>query len=123
MRSALGQDAVRVSKGEMAAGGAEVSGGAIAGLVDVDGVDAGVLVLRWEPDALYLSLIELLPAFQGRGVGTAVLQSLIARAAARGLPVTLHVLKANAAARRFYARHGFAVVADEHVRYKMQRMP
>ena len=63
-------------------------------IIRVDGVDAGVLVLRWEPDALYLSLIELLPAFQGRGVGTAVLQSLIARAAARGLPVTLHVLKA-----------------------------
>jgi ribosomal protein S18 acetylase RimI-like enzyme len=92
-------------------------------IIQVNGRDAGVLVVSWRSDEIYLELIELLPIYQGRGVGTAVLQDLIARSREQQLPLVLHVLKANKPARRLYQRLGFHVVAEEEVRYKMVRIP
>ena len=92
-------------------------------IIQVDGRDAGVLVVEERPSEIYLNLIELLPGFQGRGVGTAIINDLAADAHGRGLPMTLHVLKANTPARRLYERLGFQVVADEENRYGMEKLP
>ena len=88
-------------------------------IIQVDGQDAGVLVVERRADELYLELIELLPAFQGRGVGTAILHGLIDRARAEGVPLTLHVLRSNDDARRLYERLGLRVVAEESDRSRM----
>ncbi len=90
-------------------------------IIQVRGRDAGVVVVETRQGEYYLALIELLPEFQGMGVGTAVLADFLHEADARGLPATLHVLKTNGRARQFYERLGFAIVADEEIRYKMQR--
>lgn len=90
-------------------------------IIQVRGRDAGVVVVETRQGEYYLALIELLPEFQGMGVGTAVLADFLHEAEARGLPATLHVLKTNGRARQFYERLGFAIVADEEIRYKMQR--
>ncbi len=88
-------------------------------IIEIDGQNAGVLVVERRADSLYLELIELLPAFQGRGVGTAILRQLIDRARAEGVPLTLHVLRSNDAARRLYERLGLRVVAEESDRSRM----
>ncbi|WP_374686793.1 GNAT family N-acetyltransferase [Promineifilum sp.] len=88
-------------------------------VIQVDGRDAGVLVVEQRPDEVYLGLIELWPEFQGRGVGSAVVNRLKAEAHGRGQPLTLHVLKTNVPARRLYERLGFQVVAEEEYRYRM----
>ena len=90
-------------------------------IIRVNGQDAGVLVVEIRQGEYYLALIELLPEFQGMGIGTAVLTDFLLEAQVRGLPATLHVLKTNGRARQFYERLGFAIVADEEIRYKMQR--
>lgn len=55
-----------------------------------------------------LTSLYVLPAYQGRGVGTALLEHELAALAARGIRVmVLSVLRENAGARRFYERHGF----------------
>lgn len=88
-------------------------------IIQVEGQDAGVLVVERHADELYLGLIELLPAFQGRGIGAAIIRGLIAQARAEGRPLELHVLRTNAPARRLYERLGLRVVAEEPNRYRM----
>lgn len=51
--------------------------------------------------------ISLLPAWRGQGIGTALVVHAQALASAAGQALTLHVMHANAAAQRLYARLGF----------------
>lgn len=88
-------------------------------IIRVDGADAGVLVVEQRADEYYLALIELLPGYQGRGVGTAVITDCLLEAQHLGLPATLHVLKTDTRAIQLYQRLGFTIVAEEEIRYKM----
>ena len=89
-------------------------------IIQVEGQDAGVLVIEHREVEYYLGLIEILPEFQGQGVGTAVIQDFIAAAQAQNLPATLHVLKSNEPARQLYERLGFTLIAEEKHKYKMK---
>ncbi len=81
----------------------------------VQGQRVGVLQVEESPDAIALSQIEILPEFQGRGIGTAVVESLIARGDREGKPLTLHVFSSNTSAQRLYERLGFVVTGKvEH---------
>lgn len=84
------------------------------------GQDIGTISVHEEADELYLAMIAILPEFQGRGWGTAVLHPLIHQAQQAGKPFTLHVLKTNPEARRLYERLGLQIVAEEEYKYKMQ---
>jgi ribosomal protein S18 acetylase RimI-like enzyme len=88
-------------------------------IIVVDGRDAGVLVIEDRPEEMYLGLIELLPEAQGRGVGAAIINRLIAQAHQSNRPLTLHVLKTNQPARRLYVRLEFQVAGEEEHRYRM----
>lgn len=88
-------------------------------IIQIDGRDAGVLVVEQQKQQLYIALIEILPQFQGRGVGTAILTDLCDQARERNQIVTLHVLKSNSPARRLYERLGFVVAGEEEYRVKM----
>ena len=64
-------------------------------------------------DLFYVSRIEVDPELQNRGVGTALMQHLVARARQSGArAVELHVLELNRA-RELYERLGFRIVAKE----------
>jgi ribosomal protein S18 acetylase RimI-like enzyme len=76
-------------------------------VIQVDGRDAGVLIVDESPVEVYLAEIQLLPECQGRGVGTAIVRSLQSRAERSGKPVTLRVLHLNERARALYERLGF----------------
>lgn len=92
-------------------------------VIVIDGVDAGVLVVEERPDEVYVGLIELLPPYQGRGIGTEILRQLAADAHRRGLPLALHVLTTNEPAQRLYKRLGFTPVAEEEHRRRMILAP
>lgn len=93
-------------------------------IIQVDNRDVGVIAIEQRDEELYIALIEILPEFQGRGVGTSLLGQIIESAHKRGYPVTLHVLKSNAPAHRLYERLGFTIIEDdkEH-RCKMASAP
>ena len=55
----------------------------------------------------------MLPAWRGRGVGSALLQRL--SDLARSLGHTQVILNAQTQAMPFYARHGFAAVGEEFI--------
>jgi ribosomal protein S18 acetylase RimI-like enzyme len=81
-------------------------------IVEALGRDAGGLWLEPSPALLYIANIQVLTHLQGRGIGTAVLEGLIARAAAESVPLELSVLQANPRARQLYERLGFVVIDE-----------
>jgi GNAT superfamily N-acetyltransferase len=91
-------------------------------VIEVDGRAAGSLWLDHRPESLHIRELQLLPEFQGRGLGTKVVEYVIDRAADVQLPVPLCVVAANPRARRLYERLGFIVVGVEppfiHMQHK-----
>lgn len=79
---------------------------------------AGLLHVERDRSGIFLANIQVLPALQGRGLGTAVIRMLMSEARASGRPLRLQVLKVNTAARRLYARLGFTVTdeTESHIR-------
>lgn len=91
-------------------------------IIMVDGQDAGVLrVLPGDSD-VELENIRVAPAYQRQGIGTRLISEVLRDAHARGLPVTLRVLKVNPA-RRLYERLGFVVVSETEAHYRMEARP
>jgi ribosomal protein S18 acetylase RimI-like enzyme len=89
-------------------------------VVEVAGEPVGVVAVEDRPGELYLGMIELLPAWQGRGLGTSILASLRDRAAASGRALCLDVLPVNVRAVAFYERCGLRVVASGRTRVTMR---
>lgn len=78
----------------------------------VNGKRVGVVRIEETADRISLHQIEILPEFQGKGIGTAIVRSLIDRANASGKPVHLSVFHVNTSARRLYDRLGFTVESE-----------
>lgn len=70
-------------------------------------------VARW-PDELRIVDIALLPEYCNRGIGTTLLKTLQAEAAAAGKPLRIHVERFNPAL-RLYQRLGFRQIEDKGV--------
>ncbi len=75
----------------------------------LDGQTVGMLVLDEDNDPVRLLSLALLPAWQRRGMGGALLQAVLARNPGR--PVWLQVLKVNPAM-GLYRRNGFEVIGE-----------
>ncbi|HWD84075.1 MAG TPA: GNAT family N-acetyltransferase [Kribbella sp.] len=89
-------------------------------IVQVDGALAGSIAMRPADDARWLEHFYLDPLHQGRGLGTAVLGTVLAATDAEGSTVRLNVLQGSAA-RRLYERHGFVVESEDPVDIFMVR--
>ncbi|MFD0548524.1 GNAT family N-acetyltransferase [Streptomyces rectiviolaceus] len=91
-------------------------------VIVADGAFAGCVTLRPADDGQRLEHFYLDPALQGRGLGSAVLRTLLDRTDADGAPVRLNVLQGSAA-RRLYERHGFSVEDEDPIDVYMVRRP
>lgn len=91
-------------------------------IVLVDGAPAGRLLVDRREDELRLADIALLPEHRGRGLGTALLQALLAEARATAKPVRLHALQGSRAA-ALYTRLGFSTLAADGPHVLMEWRP
>lgn len=91
-------------------------------VIEDGGAFAGCVSLRPGDDGRWLEHFYLGPNFQGRGLGSAVLRTMLARADADGVPVRLNVLRGSAA-QRLYERHGFTVETQDPIDVFMLRTP
>jgi putative hydrolase of the HAD superfamily len=91
-------------------------------VIVVDGQDVGVLQVKRTEAEVVLQNIRIAPAWQRRGLGTAIIQDILAQAQRDGLPVALRVLKVNPA-KRLYERLGFVVIGETPTHYKMRAEP
>ena len=87
-----------------------------------DAVAIGWLAASERADDIFLQQIYIVPAYQGHGIGTEVMQSLLTQWNATGKPIVLGVLKNNPA-RRLYERLGFAVAGETPMKFMMRREP
>ena len=91
-------------------------------IILVDGGFAGSITLRPSDDRQWLEHFYLAPHRQGRGLGSAILRSILEQTDAQGATVSLNVLQGSAA-RRLYERHGFVMESEDPVDVFMVRPP
>ncbi|WP_299402310.1 N-acetyltransferase [Acaryochloris sp. IP29b_bin.148] len=82
-------------------------------IIEATSFDVGGLWIEWKPDSLYIHEIQIVPDYQDRGLGTAVIQDVVGQAASRMLPVELSVVPANPRAKHLYERLGFVMTSVE----------
>ena len=75
-------------------------------MLEVDGVPCGYVCIEEREKDFHVREIVVHPAYQGRGIGTAVLRETQERARAKGVPVVLGTFLTNRAA-ELYRRLGF----------------
>ncbi|MFJ4977085.1 GNAT family N-acetyltransferase [Streptomyces coeruleorubidus] len=94
-------------------------------VIEADGMFAGSVALRpseTDENGRRLEHFYLSPELQGRGLGSAVLRTVLTRTDADGELVRLNVLQGSPA-RRLYERHGFTVESQDPVDVFMVRPP
>ncbi|MFI6853039.1 GNAT family N-acetyltransferase [Streptomyces sp. NPDC050416] len=93
-----------------------------ASIIEADGTFAGSVTLRPSENGHRLEHFYLSPHVQSRGLGTAVLRSLLTRTDTAGDLVRLNVLQGSPA-RRLYERHGFTIETQDPIDIFMLRLP
>jgi len=91
-------------------------------LIERDGQSVGRLFLDRRADCLHILDIALLPHVRGSGLGTALLEDLIAEAGSQNKSISLYVDKQNTA-RRLYQRLDFQPAQEEGFYMLMVRRP
>lgn len=91
-------------------------------IILLDGCPIGrMLVLRSDVE-ITLADIALLPERRGAGIGASLIRELLDEGVKRNLPVRLHVLKSNRAA-RLYERLGFKIIGETGMHFHMELRP
>lgn len=88
-------------------------------IIELDGAQIGIYVVERAPDHVQLLQIFILADYQRRGIGSHLIENLLAEARAASLPLRLRVLRVNPAF-DLYRRLGFNVVQETPERYFME---
>jgi ribosomal protein S18 acetylase RimI-like enzyme len=101
-----------------------IVGESVAGsqIIEIGGNAVGQLILEATEDCMFIKRLMIRPAWQGQGVGQAIVHEVQTQATRSSLPVTLSVW-GNNRARRLYERLGFCVTHQEGFRVKMRWDP
>lgn len=91
-------------------------------VIEVTGRIAGFLKLVVKDDAIYLAELQLGKAYQGRGIGSSILEKLIDYACNKEMLVTLKVIRGNPA-EFFYRRYGFRNFTTTALHMHMSMLP
>ncbi|MHA2136872.1 MAG: GNAT family N-acetyltransferase [Candidatus Hodarchaeales archaeon] len=88
-------------------------------IIQASDEDIGCFAVEIHPDKLFLSVIEILPAFQNQGVGSRLIRDLIKQGEQEGKNIELQVLKVNQRAFQLYRSLGFATTNETDTHYQM----
>ncbi len=119
--SAVSRDGALLGLAGFKTGEGAFVGGTLSGMTDVYGRFGGLWRGVWldlrerktEPGSLLMDGIFVSEAARGQGVGTALLQAIVEKAAEDGLDrVRLDVIDRNVRARSLYERMGFTAVSE-----------
>lgn len=79
----------------------------------------GVVSLKGTHKSLHIKQLQILPEYQGQGIGSKVLNVVKKKALQLQLPITLNVLLKNPA-RGLYLRHGFQIEGKNKLEFQMR---
>ena len=88
-------------------------------IIEIEGKPIGCLSVENHPDKVFVAEVQILPEFQGRGIGAELIRAELARARQMQKPVHLQVLQKNERARAFYERLGFTVQGTTNRHFSM----
>jgi ribosomal protein S18 acetylase RimI-like enzyme len=92
-------------------------------IITAHGADIGMIDVEYRAAEIYLSRIEIHPDYQGRGIGTSLISTLLDEAGHKGQDLVLDVLTVNYRAQALYQRLGMTEVArhgDGNIRITMR---
>jgi ribosomal protein S18 acetylase RimI-like enzyme len=92
-------------------------------VLELEGARVGRLRVVRPGDLVELAGLQILPAYQGRGLGSEVVRGLAAEAHADRLPLELDVEADNPRARALYERLGFQPVGENDGEIRMRLDP
>ncbi len=92
-----------------------------AQVISVGGVAVGVFIVERHPTHIQLDSLYLLPEYQRLGIGTALINSLIAEAGQNKIPIRLRVIAVNPA-KKFYEQFGFIVTEATSEFFFMEKL-
>jgi ribosomal protein S18 acetylase RimI-like enzyme len=91
-------------------------------IIELDGSPIGRIVVYRPGTMVYIVDQAIVPALRGRGIGTAIMRTLMAEAQSAGLPVRLTVTSDRDASLRLYLKLGFvpieSVPAHMHLEWR-----
>lgn len=91
-------------------------------IVVYSGVNIGLAKFRESAGKLEILQIQILPEYQGMGLGRRLTEELISTARSKGLKVVLTVLKNNPAA-KLYESLGFKIAGEDDYEFFMELLP
>ncbi|PST92014.1 N-acetyltransferase [Photobacterium jeanii] len=81
-------------------------------IIEQNGVRIGSFLIQDQGEHFYFCRFFILPAYQGKGIGSAILHHAIARAKKAQKPITLSYLQGNRVG-ELYLRHGFVHTGED----------
>jgi ribosomal protein S18 acetylase RimI-like enzyme len=91
-------------------------------VIVLDSIDIGYLKIDRTEGDIFLANMHVHPDYQNRGIGSGIIESLLAEAEEQGVAVSLKVLKVNRAARRLYEKFGFRIEEEAKDYYLMRAL-
>jgi ribosomal protein S18 acetylase RimI-like enzyme len=88
-------------------------------IITCDGQDIGMISVEEGGEEVFLRTIAIHPTYQRQGLGTSIIQQIIADAAHQMKSTSLRVLKVNPA-KRLYERLGFSIIEETPTHYMMR---
>ncbi len=92
-------------------------------IIQFQGNDMGFFSTSCTSDSLKVYQFFIHPEYQGRGIGSACLTSILDDAHVAGKAVNLQVLKINTRGIAFYQRLGFSIVDEDSTHVQMKKLP
>jgi GNAT superfamily N-acetyltransferase len=90
-------------------------------VINLAGMDIGIMSVVVAPDCMKLNQLFLLPEHQGKGIGQKCMLLIMEEARGLGLPVRLRVLKVNPRALAFFQGLGFLRTGETDTHYLMEK--
>ena len=91
-------------------------------IITADARDVGWIQEQVDGTTINLGSFYITPAMQRYGIGTQVLQALLAQAKSQSKAITLSVVKINPAL-QFYEKHGFRITHEDDHKFYMRANP
>ena len=91
-------------------------------VIQIAGTDIGIMAMERQQNCISLHQLFILPEYQRKGIGEAVMKLIINEAAEAKMAIRLQVLKVNNRAFKFYERLGFKRTGESDTHILMKRL-
>ncbi|SDY46836.1 Acetyltransferase (GNAT) family protein [Proteiniborus ethanoligenes] len=86
-------------------------------IILVNDINIGVLEVAEEDKIIHITELEILPEFQGKGIGSEVIKDILKDGKEKGKKVKIGCFKINEGAKSLYLRLGFKILDETETHF------